>query len=159
MWLQLRPAILGAVDGTITSFAVIATGFAGAVSKHSVLVIGFGSLFADAVSMASGEYLSVRGEGLPWVCAMRNGIVCGVAFVAAGCLPLLIYALMPSGVLAVLLTCCGFFACLVAIGLTRASFSTDGGHYSRDIIEVCGVGAAAGAVAVAAGLIGRGAEA
>ncbi len=64
----LREIVYGGNDGIVTTFAVVA-GFAGAESGNptglSVLTLflfGFANLFADGVSMAVGNFLSVRAE-------------------------------------------------------------------------------------------------
>lgn len=52
--------VLGAVDGTITTFAVV-SGAAGANFSNAVaLVLGVANLFADGFSMAVSNYLSVQ---------------------------------------------------------------------------------------------------
>lgn len=54
--------ILGAVDGTVTTFAVVA-GVAGAAFSGPVaLVLGLANLLADGFSMAVGNYLSVKSD-------------------------------------------------------------------------------------------------
>ncbi len=54
--------ILGAVDGTVTTFAVVA-GVAGAAMTGPVaLVLGLANLAADGFSMAVGNYLSVKSD-------------------------------------------------------------------------------------------------
>ena len=55
-----EPAVLGAVDGLITSFVIVASGAAGALDKQSVVVVLASSLVADAFSMGVSEYLSSR---------------------------------------------------------------------------------------------------
>jgi len=54
--------VFGALDGIITTFAVVA-GVAGA-SLHSsvVLILGFANLLGDGCSMALGSYLSTKSE-------------------------------------------------------------------------------------------------
>ena len=54
--------VLGAIDGTVTTFAVV-SGVAGAQLSHSVaLVLGVANLVADGFSMAVGNYLSSKAE-------------------------------------------------------------------------------------------------
>ena len=48
----VRPFVLGSIDGLVTSFVILASGFAGNVIKSSVLTIGFASLVADAFPWA-----------------------------------------------------------------------------------------------------------
>lgn len=62
----LRQIVYGGNDGIVTTFAVVA-GFAGAkadgaaqIGGLAVLVFGLANLFADAVSMGLGEFLSAR---------------------------------------------------------------------------------------------------
>lgn len=65
-----KEVIYGGMDGIVTTFAVVA-GFAGAalsseqttqLSFFIVLLFGLANLFADASSMALGNFLSVRSE-------------------------------------------------------------------------------------------------
>ncbi len=65
-----KEVIYGGMDGIVTTFAVVA-GFAGAalstdqttqLSFMIVLLFGLANLFADATSMALGNFLSVRSE-------------------------------------------------------------------------------------------------
>jgi VIT1/CCC1 family predicted Fe2+/Mn2+ transporter len=64
----LKQLVFGGNDGIVTTFAIVA-GFAGAQSEGvaqigglAVLVFGLANLFADAVSMGLGEFLSLRSE-------------------------------------------------------------------------------------------------
>jgi len=54
--------VLGAVDGTVTTFAVVA-GVAGAgLGSGVAIILGLANLFADGFSMAAGNYLSTKAE-------------------------------------------------------------------------------------------------
>lgn len=56
----LRDFVYGAIDGTVTTFAVV-TGVAGAgLSTGIVLVLGAANLLGDGFSMAAGNYLGTR---------------------------------------------------------------------------------------------------
>jgi len=58
----LKSAVYGGLDGTITTFAVVA-GVAGAnLSAGVVLILGFANLIADGLSMAIGDFLSTKSE-------------------------------------------------------------------------------------------------
>lgn len=58
----LRDLVYGAVDGTVTTFAVVA-GVGGAGLETAVIIIlGFANLIADGFSMAVSDYLGVRSE-------------------------------------------------------------------------------------------------
>ena len=64
----LKQIVYGGNDGIVTTFAIVA-GFAGAAADGvaqigglAVLVFGLANLFADAVSMGLGEFLSLRSQ-------------------------------------------------------------------------------------------------
>jgi len=58
----LKEFIYGAVDGAITTFAVVA-GVAGAgLSAGVIIILGFANLLADGFSMAVSNYLGTRAE-------------------------------------------------------------------------------------------------
>lgn len=60
--MYIRDIVYGANDGIITTFAVVA-GVAGAgLEPRIVLILGFANLFADALSMAAGNYLGTKSE-------------------------------------------------------------------------------------------------
>lgn len=56
----LSEIVYGGIDGSITTFAVVA-GSAGAnLDTRIVLILGFANLFADGFSMSVGNYLSAK---------------------------------------------------------------------------------------------------
>jgi len=58
----LRDLVYGAVDGTVTTFAVVA-GVAGAqLAPRIVVVMGLANVVADGFSMAVGNFLATRAE-------------------------------------------------------------------------------------------------
>jgi VIT1/CCC1 family predicted Fe2+/Mn2+ transporter len=58
----LRPAVFGAMDGLVTNVSLIA-GVGGAAASHSQIVVtGLAGLAAGALSMATGEYVSVSSQ-------------------------------------------------------------------------------------------------
>lgn len=58
----LAEFVYGSIDGSVTTFAVVA-GAAGAdLSNQTVLILGFANLLADGFSMSVGNYLSVKAE-------------------------------------------------------------------------------------------------
>ena len=58
----LRAAILGANDGIVSTASLIAGVAAAGASEASILVTGTAGLVAGAMSMAAGEYVSVRSQ-------------------------------------------------------------------------------------------------
>jgi len=58
----LRPAVFGAMDGLVSNFSLV-LGMAGAGSSSQVVLLaGLAGLLAGALSMAAGEYISVRSQ-------------------------------------------------------------------------------------------------
>ena len=96
----LGNVVLGANDGIITTFAIIAGSTGAHLPSFVIIILGFSKLFADAVSMASGVYLSLRSEidydkDLSTVhkghSLVRHASITFFAFVVAGLIPLLPY--------------------------------------------------------------------
>ena len=59
---NLRAAVFGINDGLVSNAALVFGVAAAGVSSDSVLVTGIAGLLAGALSMASGEYISVRSQ-------------------------------------------------------------------------------------------------
>jgi vacuolar iron transporter family protein len=60
MRLSVEDFVYGAVDGSVTTFAVVAGVIGAELSPSIVLILGFANLFADGFSMAIGNYLSSK---------------------------------------------------------------------------------------------------
>jgi vacuolar iron transporter family protein len=56
----LRAAVFGAMDGLVSNVGLIAGVGGGGVAPGAIIVTGFAGLVAGAISMALGEYSSVR---------------------------------------------------------------------------------------------------
>lgn len=54
--------VYGGIDGSITTFAVVAGVVGANLSTPIILIMGFANLFADGFSMAVGKYLSDKAE-------------------------------------------------------------------------------------------------
>ncbi len=54
--------VYGALDGIVTTFAVVAGAAGASLGPEVVLVLGFANLFADGLSMAVGNYLSMKSQ-------------------------------------------------------------------------------------------------
>ena len=96
----VRELIYGANDGIITTFAVVAGVAGGGLSLRVVLIIGAANLLADGMSMAAGNFLSIRShesvlaaQELPEeeAAPLRHAAATFLAFVAAGVVPLVPY--------------------------------------------------------------------
>lgn len=58
----LRDFIYGAVDGAVTTFAVVASVAAAGLSSGIIILMGLANLLADGFSMAAGNFLGTRAE-------------------------------------------------------------------------------------------------
>jgi len=54
--------VLGAIDGAITTFAIVAGAAGAGLSNGVVLVLGLANVLADGLSMAAGNFLRARSE-------------------------------------------------------------------------------------------------
>ena len=59
---KLRPIVFGAVDGLVTNGSLIAGVGAGGLGRAALILTGLAGLVAGAVSMATGEYISVANQ-------------------------------------------------------------------------------------------------
>jgi len=67
----LKPMIFGGLDGILTSFAIVAGAAGGSLSTSVILILGFSNIFADALSMGVGEFLSSKAEN-EWILSERE---------------------------------------------------------------------------------------
>jgi vacuolar iron transporter family protein len=58
----LKSAVYGGLDGTVTTFAVVAGSQGASLATGVVLILGFANLIGDGLSMAIGDYLSTKSE-------------------------------------------------------------------------------------------------
>lgn len=58
----LRDWIYGAIDGTVTTFAIVSGVVGGQLSPVVIMILGFANLLADGFSMAASNYLGTRSE-------------------------------------------------------------------------------------------------
>jgi len=58
----LRDWVYGAIDGTVTTFAVVAGVMGAELSTSVIVILGVANLFADGFSMAASNYLGTRAE-------------------------------------------------------------------------------------------------
>ena len=97
---HLADFVYGAIDGVVTTFAIVA-GVAGAgLDAAIILILGFVNLFADGFSMATSNYLSTRSKldliakegGPPGPAgALEAATITFFSFFFAGLVPLLAY--------------------------------------------------------------------
>ena len=156
----IRELIYGANDGIITTFAVVAGVAGGGLSLNVVLICGAANLFADGLSMAVGNYLSIRSyesvlesQGLPEQEAfpLRHGVATFLAFVAAGALPLVPYMLPEIGIERFTGSIVVTLLALFGVGASRALVSNVG--WWRGGLEMLSLGGVVAAVAYGSGAL------
>jgi hypothetical protein len=151
---RLRPATLGAVDGLVTTFAVVVAGTTADVATNAIVSVAVATMLADAVSMCVGEYLSSQ----PTVGRREAAIfatTCGASFVCFGALPIAAFATTrrPASATA------AFVAALFWLGGARAALSAQRegsvGVVGRllPLVEVLLLGAVAAGVCLLAALV------
>src|SRR5271155_5709633 len=58
----LRDWVYGGIDGTVTTFAIVAGVVGAHLLPHVILMLGSANLIADGFAMAAGNYLATRAE-------------------------------------------------------------------------------------------------
>jgi vacuolar iron transporter family protein len=154
----VRELVYGANDGFITTFAVVAGVSGGGLPLRVVLIIGAANLFADGLSMGVGNYLSIRAhesvleaQGAPEqeTFPFRHGLATFLAFVVAGAVPLVPYAVSRLPLdrfgASLVLTLLGLFA----VGAARALIANV--RWWQGGLEMLALGGAVAGVAYGSG--------
>ena len=152
----LRDMVYGALDGVITTMAILAGSQGAALSARIGLILGLANLIGDGISMGASNYLGLRSEieqaggslaaEAPW----RHGLATVAAFIVVGSFPLVAYVVAPLTGLAVFPLAVGFSTvALLVAGIVRAAFVRKTAW--RSSIEMLAVGALAGGAAYLVG--------
>jgi VIT1/CCC1 family predicted Fe2+/Mn2+ transporter len=95
--------VYGGIDGSITTFAVVAGSLGASFNSAVILILGFANLFADGFSMAVSNYLSVQSKnelrGRRDKAPFTRALATFIAFVVVGIIPLISFIiawLVPS---------------------------------------------------------------
>lgn len=148
---MLRAAVLGGVDGVISSFAVLAGVHAGALGGRAALVVGSSSVLADGLSMGVSEYLSSTAEQATErrpVSPGLLGLTCLGSFVGCGIVPIVAYLITNEN-----LVSCAFFSLteLMVLGSLRTCASRE--RLLLGLGQTAMLGALAGGVAYGVGVL------
>jgi len=156
----IRDLVYGANDGVITTFAVVAGVAGGALSHSAVLIVGAANIAADGLSMAIGNFLSIRAhesaleaenlpqeEARPW----RHAGATFAAFVVAGSVPLVPYVMPAFRDHEFGWSVVSTFASLFAVGAARTMVTVDRWWIAG--LEMLMLGAIVTATAYAAGAV------
>ncbi len=145
--------VYGAMDGAVTTFAVVAGTVGASLSPGIVIILGFANLFADGVSMAGSNYLSTKSEQdlAPGTGKdpRKTAVMTFISFVLIGFIPLLSFVLalfIPQLVrheflISIILTGIAF----VFVGMERVRLSNIG--IARSVLQSLVVGGGAAVIA------------
>jgi VIT1/CCC1 family predicted Fe2+/Mn2+ transporter len=97
----LGEVVLGAIDGIVTTFAIVSATVGAGLGSGIVIILGMANLIADGISMAVSAYLSDKSEREvdennnrtihQDKIALRVGLATFGAFIVVGFIPLTIY--------------------------------------------------------------------
>jgi vacuolar iron transporter family protein len=92
----LPQMVYGAVDGTVTTFAVVAGATGWDLSSKIIIILGLANLFADGASMSISAYLSAKSDASIDSAFWRKtplsiALWTLVAFIIVGFIPLIPY--------------------------------------------------------------------
>jgi len=152
----LRDLVYGALDGVITTMAVLAGAQGAALSPRVGLILGMANLLGDGISMGASNYLGLRSEieqaggsiaaEAPW----RHGMATVAAFVVVGSVPLAAFVIASRIGTDVFPVAAALAAvALVGAGVVRAAFV--GKTVLRSALEMLVVGVLAGGAAYLVG--------
>ena len=92
----LRTFMMGGTDGIITVFNIISGVEGSKLNYKYIFVLGLAVLISDAISMGTGEFISVKAEqeytkSKENIIPEQNAIVMFISFVCFGIIPILFY--------------------------------------------------------------------
>ena len=158
--------VYGAIDGTVTTFAVVAASAGAGLSPIVIIILGFANLIGDGFSMGASSYLSAKSErdlklkrnqDSSTETPLGDGVVTFLSFVIVGFVPIMVYvadAVFKTGVaketLFALSTALAGTV-FVAIGLLKARVTHTGAI--RAAVETLLLGAIAAGLAYGLGYV------
>lgn len=156
--------VYGAVDGTVTTFAVIAAAAGGGLPSKVVIIMGLANLIADGFSMGASAFLSDQSEddldrrrrrkhvhNRP----LNDAIATFSAFVVVGFIPMIIYVIDVAANLQIdpqfLFKISAIMAGVTFIIIGAAKGKVSGANMLRSTIETFTLGAVAAVLAYSLG--------
>ena len=154
----LGDLVYGAIDGIVTTFAIVAGVVGASMSRRVIIILGVANLLADGFSMAASNFLAIRaraavdtaeGRQIAEPFALKHGLATLVAFVVAGSVPLItfVFNLAPDSQFG--MTVALTLGALFAVGAARSKIA--GERWWASGVEMLLVGAVAAAVAYGIG--------
>lgn len=99
LYQYLGEFVYGGIDGTITTFAVVAGSVGAGLDTNVIVILGFANLLADGFAMSIGAYLSANCERDKHQNQTTNkspifiGLFTYISFIIMGFIPLLVYVI------------------------------------------------------------------
>jgi vacuolar iron transporter family protein len=90
--LYFPDVVFGAIDGIVTTFAIIAGVYGASLSASLILILGFANVFADGFSMGVSNYLASDSQTVDIQVdrsPVASGFVTFFSFIFIGTIPLL----------------------------------------------------------------------
>ena len=161
----LAEIVYGGIDGTITTFAVVAGALGASLSSAVIIILGFANLFADGFSMAASNYLATKSQGeidikhkyknKDLANPNKTALVTFFSFTIIGLIPLISYLLAPLSqiietnkfTLAIILTGIS----LLIVGSIKGKVV--GKHFLKSAIETLIIGSIAASIAFIVGYL------
>jgi VIT1/CCC1 family predicted Fe2+/Mn2+ transporter len=154
LYLYLGEFVYGGIDGTITTFAVVAGSVGAGLDTNVIVILGFANLLADGFAMSIGAYLSANSEREKnqETTSEKSPIFVGVStyisFLIMGFIPLLIYVIdLIYEVIWDLFVIASILTGLVFIFIGALKAYVTNGKYLKGIIQTLFLGALAAVVA------------
>lgn len=162
----VKGAVLGASDGIVTTFAVVAGVVGAGFATEIIIVLGIANMVADGFSMAVGDFLGERSiarmhkykgdtkKELENLVEGKSSVITFIAFVVAGSLPLIPYVAMLIGLVVpenmqFILSVSATLTAMFFVGSLRTYVI--GGNWLRNGLEMLIVGSVAASVAYTLG--------
>ncbi len=154
LYLYLGEFVYGGIDGTVTTFAVVAGSVGAGLDTNVIVILGFANLLADGFAMSIGAYLSANSERDKNEHIDSNkspffvGLSTYISFLIMGFIPLLIYVVdLISEVTVDLFTVASVLTGLVFILIGALKAYVTNKKYLKGIAQTLILGAIAAVVA------------
>lgn len=156
----LPDGVYGAIDGTVTTFAIIGGVYGAGLTPVIVLILGISNVLADGFSMAASNYLSKKSEEdeTNHHTAIYSAVTTFVAFVIVGTIPLVPFIVSVfvslSAKVQFVYSIVGTFLAFIFTGYMRGKIT--GTSIVRSALETVLVGGIAAAIAYGVGVALKG---
>jgi VIT1/CCC1 family predicted Fe2+/Mn2+ transporter len=151
----LGDIVYGALDGLVTTFAIVSAAVGAGRSAAVVIILGVASLIADAFSMGAANYLAIRSDAFAHgkdrgsAEPIKHGLFTFIAFVVIGAVPLAAYFIPGLSDSAYTISAVLTGAALFGVGALRATVASVG--WFRSGMEMLLIGILAAGVAYGIG--------